>query len=350
MPDITIEHGPADARLTELGVCVVGAGDMGSVHARAWTNVPGARVLAVCDVCENRAAELAAEVDASPYADYREGIEADGVTAVSVCVPASLHAEVTMCAAKCGLHVMCEKPIALTLADADSMRECAEANGVQLMIGLSHRFFRTQELAVEMVQRGDLGSPHHYQFSSLWGIRHKLAMHDRHGNGGPFLDVMCHYVDDMCRVLNSEVTEVCAHGHMFARNHPNLASIKDKAVDTGTVLLSFANGDTGSFSLSWGGPPGFYSGTQQEVWGPAGVLRINANDSLELLNAEGEIVYRNLAVKQMQREIDYFASCLRGENVVEADAVAARKLLEVSLAALESMATGHPVTLARQDC
>ena len=331
--------------MDELGVCIIGAGEMGRLHARAWTGVPGAAVVAVCDADADRAADLADETGADVCADYRQGLRHTGVHVVSICVPAGLHAEFAEFAASCGKHILCEKPMALTLDQAARMKQAAENAGVKFMIGLCHRFFRTQELAIQIVQRGDLGAPRHYHCASVLGIRPKIAMHDQQGNGGPVVDVLCHYVDDMCRVLGSHVTRVCARGHTFAENHPNLSSVRNKAIDTAAVLLDFANGDTGAWSISWGAPTGIYTGTQQEVWGPDGFLRINVNDSLEVLHADRRVLYENLKVDQIQREIDHFALCIREDKPVGPDGAAGEQLLAVSLAVLESIRTGEPVSV-----
>ena len=332
--------------MKELGVAIVGAGEMAHLHACAWREVPGAEILSVCDTLEDRAAGLAKEYGAAHFSDYREAVAREGVNAVSACVPASLHAEVTVFAAEHGCDVLCEKPIALRVEDADRMAQAAGANHVKLMIGLCHRFFRTQEKAMELVGGGAVGTPRHYHCAAVAGVRPKIAMHDRHGNGGPLVDILCHFVDDMERVLGASVARVYARGHVFAAHHPNLSSIREKAVDTGVVLLDFANGDTGAFSVSWGAPAGVAWTSQQEVWGPEGVLRIRVNDSLELIHSDRKVVYENLKVRQIDREVAHFAACVREGKPVGADAVVARRLLGLSLAALESMETGQPVEIA----
>ena len=330
--------------MDSLGVCVVGAGQMGAeFHAPAWEKVPGAKVVSVCDISEERAAEVAAKHGAAHTADFREAIEREDVNVVSVCVPACLHADVTVFAAEHGRQVLCEKPIALTLADADRMARAAEAGGVKLMIGLCHRFFRTQQKAMELVAAGAVGSPRHYHRSAVAGVRPKIAMHDRAGNGGPIVDVMCHFIDDMCRVLGSTVTRVYAAGHTFAQNHPSLESIKEKAVDTAAVLLEFANGDSATYSTTWGAPSGVVGEAQQQVWGPDGFMRINVNDSVELIQSDRRVLYERLKVNQIDREVAHFAACIREDKPVEADAATGRRLLEVALAALESIETHGPV-------
>lgn len=330
--------------MQDLGVAVIGAGQMGAdFHGPAWENAPGAKVVSVCDASAERAAEVAAKHGAAHTTDFREAIEREDVNAVSVCVPACLHADVTVFAAERGRHVLCEKPIALTLEEADHMARAAQANGVKLMIGLCHRFFRTQEKAMELVAAGAVGSPRHYHRSAAAGVRPKIAMHDKHGNGGPIVDVMCHFVDDMCRVLGSTVTRVYARGHTFAENHPSLSSIEEKAVDTAAVLFDFANGDTATYSTTWGGPSGVDTPAHQEIWGPDGFMRVNVNDSIELITGDEKVIYDDLEVDQVDREIAHFASCIREDKPVGADAATGRRLLEVALATLESIETRKPV-------
>ncbi|MFH0965385.1 MAG: Gfo/Idh/MocA family oxidoreductase [Planctomycetota bacterium] len=328
-----------------LRVAVIGAGDMAGMHARAWAKAPGARIVAVCDTQEGRAEALAKEHGAKALRDYREAIAGEGVNAVSVCVPAGLHAEVTVEAAGRGCDVLCEKPMALSIEEADRMIRAAQAGGVKLMIGLCHRFFRTQELAREIVGRGEIGSPRHYHYAAVAGVRPKIAMHDRHGNGGPIVDILCHYADDMERVLGSRVTRVYARGHTFAAKHPKLETIAEKAVDTAAAVLDFANGDTGTFIVTWGAPAELPWIAQQEVWGPMGVLRIRPNEAVELAQASGTTVYEGLTVEHIDREVAHFASCVREDEPVGADGETGRRLLKLSLAALESIAGGARVVV-----
>src|SRR5690242_789420 len=102
-----------------LNICVIGCGDLGTQHAKAWKSRPDCRVVSVADPIEERRNKLAELVIAKAYAKNEDAINHSGVDIVSVCIPNTFHSEVTCLAARAGKHVLSEKPIALTLEQAD---------------------------------------------------------------------------------------------------------------------------------------------------------------------------------------------------------------------------------------
>ena len=103
-----------------MGICVVGAGAMGTRHARLWKTVENVRLVAVADTNGERAEKLAKELDFDRWStDFRSVVPRRDVDIVSVCTPAFHHPDVTVFAAGRGKHVLCEKPISLTIEDAD---------------------------------------------------------------------------------------------------------------------------------------------------------------------------------------------------------------------------------------
>ncbi|MFQ6099098.1 MAG: Gfo/Idh/MocA family protein, partial [Armatimonadota bacterium] len=127
--------------MQSLGICVIGAGDMGNQHLGAWKRVEATRLVATCDVREDRAAAAKEKHGVRrAYLRYQDAIDAEGVDVVSVCVPSSLHAEVCVYALQAGKHVLCEKPAALTLEDADRMAEAAAKSGKHFAFGFCRRF------------------------------------------------------------------------------------------------------------------------------------------------------------------------------------------------------------------
>ncbi|MBS3764802.1 MAG: Gfo/Idh/MocA family oxidoreductase, partial [Planctomycetes bacterium] len=102
-------------------VAVIGCGARGTAYARAWNNRDDAQVISVFDPQEDRNKTLAEEMEAKPCGSHQEAIEREGVNAVAVCTPVCYHSEVTVCAAENGCHVISEKPMALSLEQADAM-------------------------------------------------------------------------------------------------------------------------------------------------------------------------------------------------------------------------------------
>ena len=145
-----------------LGIAIVGCGQIARAHATAVGQLRGARLVACCDLEEERARRFA-EVTSTPtcYTALEEVLADDQVQAVALCLPPNLHCEATVAAAKAAKHVLCEKPMALTLAQADRMIRAARRARVTLMIGQVLRFRQTYRTARDLVRSGRIGEPRH---------------------------------------------------------------------------------------------------------------------------------------------------------------------------------------------
>src|SRR5688500_14356387 len=123
----------------ELRIGVIGAGRMGTRHAQCWAKLPGVSVTAVADILPDKARALAGKVggDSAQVFDSVEALRAaaGGVDAVSVCVPTDAHRAVSEAALRAGIHVFCEKPMALTAEDCDAMIAAAKAGNALLSVG-----------------------------------------------------------------------------------------------------------------------------------------------------------------------------------------------------------------------
>ena len=305
-----------DSSSASLRVCVVGCGMMGTIHAQRWNALPDARVVAVVDIKPDRAERLAGACGLDKwYLDYREAVSRDDVNVVSVCIPTYLHSEVTVFAAEHGKHVLSEKPMALTLAGADAMIEAAERNGVKLGIGFMRPYSPVQEQVRAWLAEGKLGRPLAYHSIDARELRPKREMHDANANGGPVIDMGVHLFDGWALLFDSKPVEVFAQGHRLAAGRPEISHIAEVAVDTATVLVRYASGDTGTFVCSWGLPPGVIPpGSPDTVFGPLGALHLtygSTHQEARWLREGGE--WETIAVcdeDMYQREIASFAACI----------------------------------------
>lgn len=142
----------------QVGFGVIGCGGIAAGHLPAQRDVAGARTVAVCDINEEAARAVAAEYGVEKvFTDWREVIEDDAVDAVAVLLPHHLHRDVTVAAAEAGKHVLCEKPMAVSLQQADDMIAAAETAGVVLMIGQILRFRPVNIRARELIREGAIG-------------------------------------------------------------------------------------------------------------------------------------------------------------------------------------------------
>lgn len=329
----------------ELDVCVIGCGQLGQVHARTWPQVAGARVVAVADPLGDRAKMLGEELGCRWYTDYRQALAQHGLNAASVAVPSAYHRECTVAALEHGCHVICEKPIALSLEDARAMIKEAEARGLKLAFGFCKRFMGQVQTVRELVQAGRLGRPVMYRHVSSWEIRPKPWIMDRNLGGGPIFDISCHYTDQWRVIFGSNPVRVKASGLTIMQDSPEKPDI-DPQVDTFSMTVEYDSGDVGMLSMSWGLPKGVTGQTLEDCLGPAGLLRIEPA-KVTLLGRGGEEEVRGpLSAEMHPAQLGSFAKAIREGTPVAASGEDGLWALQTSLAALRSIETGEAVEVA----
>ncbi|MGM0366484.1 MAG: Gfo/Idh/MocA family protein [Actinomycetota bacterium] len=148
---------------------IIGAGFMGQTHGSAYKQLDGAEVVAVVDKVAEKGQKLADELGARYYKDIDECLDKEDTDCVDVCLPTFLNLEMTKKAAEAGKNVFCEKPIALSLEEADKMIEAVEKNNVKGMVGHVVRFWPEYVKVKELVDSGKLGEP-------LYGFAERLAV------------------------------------------------------------------------------------------------------------------------------------------------------------------------------
>ncbi len=336
----------------KLGVCIVGCGDMGTKHAERWSNLAEVEVAAVVDTIETRADRLAERYRLDGwYTDYRPAVSLPQVDVVSVCVPTGSHAEISIFAAHQGKHVLCEKPIALTLAQVNRMIAAARQNKVKLGLGFMRRYSPITAGLKEWLARGELGRPVMYQAVDAREIRPKLEMHDVEANGGPVIDMGVHLYDGWRTIFDSPPVKVFAQGLKLAQARPELAQIQKIAYDTASIVVHHASGDIGNFVVSWGLPPGVTPpGRPDQIFGPKGLAEVEYGIShqevrLNQSGAEGARVIFSSDQDMYQLEIDDFARTILEDRPPKTPAEDGKAALRVALAALESIKTGQAVSL-----
>lgn len=323
---------------------------MGNRHALAWSALPNAQVAVVVDPNEARARSLAHKVGALCwFSDYASALALPELDVVSVCIPTAAHAEVTIAAANAGKHVFCEKPIALTLEDADRMIAAARENHVKLGIGLVRRYSPVMHVVRQRLQAGDLGRPVMYQAVDAREQRPKLIMHDVAATGGAVIDMGVHVFDGWRFVFNSEPVSVYAQGLKLADGRPDLAGIPALAYDSAMITVRYRSGDIGHFMVTWGLPLGVNPPEQPDrIFGPCGMAEIayGVDSQVFRWNLSGAWETVASADREMYRlEIEAFAAAILDDRPPLTSGEDAKEALRVALAALESIETGQVVFL-----
>jgi len=239
-----------------LRVMVVGTG-----HWAADVHIPGlvrsgAQVVAVCGRRAERRREVAERYGIpGQFADWQEMLGAVEAEAVSVCTPNHLHAPISIAAARRGLHVCCEKPLATSAAAA---REAWEtARGVVTMVGFSHRFVPAAQMLKEMAAGGELGEIRHVYAALLQGWLADPGSAagwrlDREQSGSGTLGDLGSHLLDLVSWYAGPIARLCGHLNTFVPERPDgRGGVKAVDVDdAGGALAEFASGATGTFAVS----------------------------------------------------------------------------------------------------
>ncbi|GGP69010.1 Gfo/Idh/MocA family protein [Saccharothrix coeruleofusca] len=252
----------------EIGVGMVGHAFMGAVHSQAWRNVHRffevpltPRLAALCGRDESRAKEAAAKYGwAGVETDWRTLVERDDVGLVDVCTPGDTHAEIAIAALTAGKHVLCEKPLANTVAEAEAMAAAAEraaARGVRSMVAFNYRRVPALALARKLVEDGRIGEVRHVRAVYLqdwlsdpaapmtWRLRKEKA------GSGALGDLGAHIVDAAQWVVGDLITGVSALSETFVRERPDGEGTGQVTVDDAALFLArFAGGAVGTFEAT----------------------------------------------------------------------------------------------------
>lgn len=328
-----------------LGICVIGAGDLGTVHARSWPHVPDIRLVSVADLREDRALKAKDEFGFDGcFTDYREALDQPGIDAVSVCVPEYLHRECSVAAMERGYHVLCEKPIALNMEDAEAMVAARDRTGMKLAFGFCKRFMQQIHVTRDLIQSGRIGRPCVWRHVSAWERRPKMWIMDRRFGGGPVIDFCCHYFDQWKLIFGGTPVRVKAAGMTFSWGAEELPDIEPET-DTASFTVEYDTGDIGMMSITWGLPRGVTTPGLEDILGPGGAITVHGQTKLTVKTRAGEEVLDDLDADMYRKQVEAFAEAIRDDKPVAASAEDAIHALRVSLAVLESIRTGQVVEL-----
>ena len=281
-----------------LGVAMIGYAFMGKAHSNAWRNVASyfdvpafeRRVLVGRD--KEGVAEAAAKYGwAESATDWRAVIARDDIQIVDICAPGFMHAEIAIAALAAGKHVLVEKPLANTLAEAEAMAAAARSaqdNGVQSMIGFNYRRVPALALARELIAEGRLGTIRHVRAAYLqdWLVDPDSPMtwrlnKDTAGSGA-LGDIASHAIDQVLFLLGEQVTEVAGRLHTFTPSRPGPNGPEQVTVDDAAwTTLTLASGAIASVEVSRVAT-GQKNSLKLEIYGDKGALLFDLEDLNQL--------------------------------------------------------------------
>jgi predicted dehydrogenase len=347
----------------KIGFGIIGSGGIATTaHIPSLLEITDAQLLAIASRSIDKARASAAHVDgAAAYADNQEVIDQPAVEAVILCMPPKWHAEWAIKAAQAGKHVLCEKPMACSLAECDAMIAACKAAGVQLMVAEMKRFNPGFRKAKELLDEGVIGDIFLARYHNSY-----FEPHTRQGwwtdaaisGGGEMMNELTHQVN-VLRWLLGPVTEV---GCMS--NHPQGPMPEDNAV----VSLRFHSNAVGVVTISWmtksynvafPAPPEHAWDERIDLFGTEGSLCIQTpftywRTPIELLVytekglpsfSRGWNVVRCPPTAHYVEQLRHFIRCIKGHDTCEVPGEEGRADLAVVLAAMQAAEKGRTITL-----
>jgi len=325
-----------------MRVGIIGAGTMGKVHAAAWRSV-AAELVGCASAHPAQSAELAQLYGITAFSSHPELIKC--VDIVDICAPTHVHKTMVIEAAAAGKHVICEKPLALTLQDANAMIDACTDNGVRLFVGLVVRFFPQYRTARELVALGRIGKLGVLRLKRVAYMPTKPVDNwyiDETRSGGLVIDLMIHDFD-YARWIAGDVDRVFARANVGTSGPVRYVQ----------AIIRFRNGGLALVEGGWAYPPGVFR-TAIDISGTDGLIEWNSDQPLPVQTyfPQGSISADSVGLPVAELTEDPYTSEIRHAfeairtgspfDVTPEDAVEA---LRVSLAVRDSLTTGKAVSL-----
>lgn len=316
---------------------IIGCGKIAQVrHIPEYLANEKTKICAVYDINQERAKEIASALNAVSYESV-DALLSSGLDAVSVCTSNDSHAEIAVKALDHGLHVLCEKPMAVTLEGAEKMVEAARKNGRILMIGQNQRLNGTHQRAHELIRKGEIGKVISFETvfahsgPETWSVdpgKNTWFFDKKKAVMGAMADLGIHKTDLIRFLLDDDIASVDAKIVTLDKRGADgsLIAVDDNAF----VIYEMKSGAVGTLRASWTnyGP----ENNSTVIYGSEGVMSIflNPEHSIEVAKKNGERDYYDVEVMQTNdnqtssgvidafiESLDSGTAAISGEDVLE---------------------------------
>ncbi|MGD6879867.1 Gfo/Idh/MocA family protein [Bacillus infantis] len=341
--------------MEQIKIGVIGCGSIAKHRHLPEYHLNGrAEIMAVCDIVEERAMDMAALYHAEAYTSYEDLLANPEIDAVSVCTPNYLHAPISIAALKAGKHVLCEKPMAVSVEEAESMIEAARKYGKKLMIGHNQRFVPSHQKARAFIASGEAGKVYSFRTAfghggpEGWSADGKDSWFFRKSEAfiGAMGDLGVHKTDLIRYLLGEEITQAGAFVEGSSKENSDVD-------DTAVCILKTESGVIGTLAASWS-----YVSKEDNstiIYAENAILRLedDPEHSLVIQYKNGETLKYELGGIQTNEEgkqtqshvISTFIDCVAEDKEPPVSGEEGLKSLRVVLAALESGQSGKIVRL-----
>jgi myo-inositol 2-dehydrogenase / D-chiro-inositol 1-dehydrogenase len=259
-----------------VGICVIGAGRAGMIHARNFANVvKGSRIVAVVDAVEKVAKDAAKELNVEKYyTDYKMILDDDSIDAVVIVSPTDLHKQIVIDCAKAKKHIFCEKPMAMNVKECEEMVKVCKANNVKFQIGFMRRHDESFVDAKEKIDSGIIGDIVSIKSCTRGPSKPRPWMYDLKKSNGILAEVNSHDIDCIRWLIGSEIKTIYA----IAGNYRNKEVSEQYPDYYDSVMMSgmFQNGV--KYCIDGAAFVQYGYDARVEVVGTKGVIHIGRNE------------------------------------------------------------------------
>jgi len=341
----------------KIGVGLIGAGFIGSIHVDSFKKINDADILAVMSPPPGQAREFAEKHKIPKYfTELDEMLALEEIDMVIIGAPNHVHCEITLKAAKAGKHVVVEKPFCLNLKEADLMIDACKKAGVKLMYAEELCFTPKYVRLKGLLDEGALGKPVLLKQSEKHDGPHAPHFWDvERSGGGVTMDMGCHAFQ-FFRWLNGNNPVKSVYAQMSTTVHTD----KTRGDDNGIIILEFENGVTAMAEESWTKPGGMDD--RAEIHGTEGVAYADVlqGNSIQTYSNKGVgyavekagntvgwsyTMYEENWNYGFPQEMEHFVDCVRHDKEPLVTGEDGRAVMEIIFAAYESAGTGKKVEL-----
>lgn len=342
-----------------FGIGIIGCGKIAQVrHIPEYAEHKDAKLLGFYDINQERAAALAAQYGGTAYATVEELLANPDIDAVSVCAANFAHAELTIAALNAGKHVLCEKPMAITLAECEAMVEAAKKNGKFLMIGHNQRLAKAHAMARKLIVDGLIGDIVTFRTTfghggpETWSVDPGLNtwfFDKTRAAMGAMADLGIHKTDLIQFLTGQQVIRTTARVTTLDKKDAsgNLISVDDNAI----CIYEMSGGAFGSMTASW-----TYYGAEDNstvLYGTKGIMRIYDDPAISIkviLADGGKISYDVEAIQTNDNQtksgvIDLWMESLVNHKAPEISGESALAAMRAVFASIQSSETGMAVDI-----
>ena len=273
--------------ISKVKFALLGCGRIGQRHAQYMKQMGD--LVAVCDVDPKKSDAMASSMQAKAYYSLDELLKNEKeVDLVSVCTPNGLHAEHSIQSLKAGVHVLCEKPMALSVHDCGEMIKTAESNNRRLFIVKQNRFNPPIIEVKKLIDQGKLGKLFSVQLSCFWNRNEEYYQDSWRGtkdlDGGTLFTQFSHFVDLLYWMIGD-----VKKAHAIIKNYNHAQSIEFE--DTGVASLEFYNGVIGTLNYTVNSYDRNMEGSLT-IFGEKGTVKIGGQylNEMEYQSIEGHVI------------------------------------------------------------